>query len=42
VEWIRAKRISVRQRKDDGVGALAALLYYPGLSCRKTRDALRE
>jgi len=42
VEWIRTKRIFVRRRKDDQLKALAVLLYYLGLSCRKTRDILRE
>lgn len=31
-----------RQGKDDQLRALAGPLYYVGLSCRKTRDVLRE
>ena len=42
VGWIRAKRTLVRQRKDDQLKALAVLLYYLALSCRTTREILRE
>ena len=40
VEWLRSKKVFVRKRKNDETRALGALLYFAGLSTRKTARIL--